>query len=282
MIESYDGSARSVCAAEAERAWFYEISYGPRRTQTDRVDRLLPGTRGSPVLSKHAKHVPKHRGAPARPSVPDAVVEAPRKAVSATLLFSSLAVAATGVAVVGGLSAEGGASAAALDRPEAAGVGGGAVSAPDSAALAAAEPVTRRVPTLSRSADRREGSDPAKEAALAADATGTADSGSEDLADNDPRDIAMALLGDFGFSSDQFGCLDSLYTRESGWNVVADNPTSSAYGIPQALPGSKMSTAGADWATNPVTQIRWGLGYIRDRYGSPCGAWAHSESVGWY
>ncbi len=92
----------------------------------------------------------------------------------------------------------------------------------------------------------------------------------------------MALLGEFGFSSDQFGCLDSLYTRESNWNVYADNPSSSAYGIPQSLPGEKMASAGADWATNPVTQIRWGLGYIQDRYGSPCGAWGHSESVGWY
>ena len=67
--------------------------------------------------------------------------------------------------------------------------------------------------------------------------------------------------------------------RESGWNVYADNPSSSAYGIPQALPGSKMASAGADWATNPVTQIRWGLGYIQDRYGSPCGAWGHSQST---
>ena len=90
------------------------------------------------------------------------------------------------------------------------------------------------------------------------------------------------LLAEFGFSSDQFGCLDSLYIRESNWNPRADNPSSSAYGIPQALPGSKMASAGADWATNPVTQIRWGLGYIRDRYGSPCGAWGHSQSHGWY
>ena len=111
---------------------------------------------------------------------------------------------------------------------------------------------------------------------------GEVDSGKNDLSDADPREIAQALMADFGFSSDQFGCLDSLYTRESGWNVYADNPSSSAYGIPQALPGSKMSSAGADWATNPVTQIRWGLGYIQDRYGSPCGAWSHSESYGWY
>ena len=68
----------------------------------------------------------------------------------------------------------------------------------------------------------------------------------------------------------------------TGWNPRADNPTSSAYGIPQALPGSKMSSAGEDWRTNPVTQIRWGLGYIRDRYGSPCSAWSFKQGRGWY
>ena len=134
---------------------------------------------------------------------------------------------------------------------------------------------------LSRSSDRRAQADPAKEASLS-EPDGVADTESEDLSQADPRTVARALLPEFGFSSDQFGCLDSLYMRESGWNVYADNPTSSAYGIPQALPGSKMASAGADWATNPVTQIRWGLGYIRDRYGSPCGAWGHSQSVGWY
>ena len=87
--------------------------------------------------------------------------------------------------------------------------------------------------------------------------------GTENLADEDPRTIARALLAEFGFSADQFSCLDSLWTSESGWRVNADNPSSSAYGIPQALPGSKMASAGADWATNPVTQIRWGLGYIQ-------------------
>ena len=104
----------------------------------------------------------------------------------------------------------------------------------------------------------------------------------EDLSDEDPRVIAAALLSAYGWSQDQFSCLDSLWTRESNWNVHADNPSSSAYGIPQALPGSKMASAGADWATNPVTQIRWGLGYIQDRYGSPCGAWAMSQSHGFY
>ncbi len=99
---------------------------------------------------------------------------------------------------------------------------------------------------------------------------------------SDPRSIARSMLPDFGFSADQFGCLDALWTKESGWDPSASNPSSSAYGIPQALPGSKMASAGADWATNPATQIRWGLGYIVDSYGSPCSAWAHSQANGWY
>lgn len=98
----------------------------------------------------------------------------------------------------------------------------------------------------------------------------------------DPRAIGRQLAAARGWGADQFQCLDSLWTRESNWSVTADNPTSSAYGIPQALPGSKMASAGADWATNPATQITWGLGYIADRYGTPCGAWGHSQSVGWY
>ncbi|WP_022890081.1 lytic transglycosylase domain-containing protein [Agromyces italicus] len=94
--------------------------------------------------------------------------------------------------------------------------------------------------------------------------------------------IARDMLAARGWGDDQFGCLVSLWDRESGWNVYAENPSSGAYGIPQALPGSKMGSAGSDWATNAATQIAWGLGYISDRYGSPCGAWDHSESNGWY
>jgi hypothetical protein len=95
-----------------------------------------------------------------------------------------------------------------------------------------------------------------------------------------PRAIAQSMLAARGWSS-QWGCLDSLWQRESGWRVYASNP-SGAYGIPQALPGSKMASAGSDWRTNPATQIRWGLGYISSVYGSPCGAWRHSQSHGWY
>ena len=90
------------------------------------------------------------------------------------------------------------------------------------------------------------------------------------------------MLAQYGWGGDQFGCLVSLWARESGWNVNAYNSSSGATGIPQALPGSKMASAGADWLTNPATQITWGLGYIAGRYGTPCGAWDHSESAGWY
>ena len=85
-----------------------------------------------------------------------------------------------------------------------------------------------------------------------------------------------------GDEASEFDCLDSLWEKESGWDIHADNPSSSAYGIPQALPGSKMASAGPDWETNPVTQIRWGLGYIQDRYGSPCGAWGFKQGHNWY
>jgi hypothetical protein len=93
--------------------------------------------------------------------------------------------------------------------------------------------------------------------------------------------IAHGMVLDRGWGEDQFNCLVALWNRESHWNVYAYNP-SGAYGIPQALPGSKMASAGADWQTNPATQITWGLGYITARYGTPCGAWAASQDKGWY
>lgn len=94
--------------------------------------------------------------------------------------------------------------------------------------------------------------------------------------------IAYDMIVQRGWADSEYDCLVLLWNRESGWNVYAENKSSGAYGIPQALPGSKMASAGSDWATNASTQITWGLGYISGRYGSPCGAWAHSESVGWY
>ncbi len=97
-----------------------------------------------------------------------------------------------------------------------------------------------------------------------------------------PQQIAQQMLGQYGWSGGQMSCLSPLWEHESGWKVTAENLSSGAYGIPQALPGSQMATAGGDWHTNAATQIKWGLTYIQDRYGSPCGAWGHEQSAGWY
>ena len=105
-----------------------------------------------------------------------------------------------------------------------------------------------------------------------------------DNARKDPRAAARALLPEFGFDESQFGCLDQLWIGESNWNYTATNSSSGAYGIPQSLPGSKMATVASDWRTNPVTQIRWGLDYIKRSYGTPCGALSawQSRSPHWY
>ena len=93
---------------------------------------------------------------------------------------------------------------------------------------------------------------------------------------------AVRMLGRFGWTKRQWGPLRWLWNRESGWNKYASNPYSGAYGIPQALPGSKMASAGNHWRTNATTQIRWGLRYIKSRYGRPRVAWDHSQAYGWY
>mgnify|MGYP000010431523 FL=1 len=93
---------------------------------------------------------------------------------------------------------------------------------------------------------------------------------------------AFDLLTAMKFGEDQYSCLVKLWERESNWRVNAANKSSGAYGIPQSLPGSKMSTEGGDWLTNPETQIRWGVKYIKARFGAPCGALAHSDKFGWY
>jgi uncharacterized protein YabE (DUF348 family) len=96
------------------------------------------------------------------------------------------------------------------------------------------------------------------------------------------RAIGLEMVLARGWDQQEFACLDSLWTKESNWRVNAANSHTGAYGIPQALPGTKMASAGADWRTNPSTQIAWGLGYIANRYGTPCAAWAHSQAQGWY
>ena len=96
------------------------------------------------------------------------------------------------------------------------------------------------------------------------------------------QSIAYNMLSSFGWNpKTYFSCLDNIWSRESGWRYNAEN-ASGAYGIPQALPGSKMATAGADWQTNPTTQIKWGLGYIQSTYGDPCSAWSFWQGHGYY
>jgi hypothetical protein len=116
---------------------------------------------------------------------------------------------------------------------------------------------------------------PPKPVFRAAPAVGTPDPGTA-------QSIAAGMVSARGWPSTEFDCLVALWNKESHWNVYSNNASSGAYGIPQALPGSKMASAGADWATNPATQITWGLGYITGRYGTPCGAWSHSQLSGWY
>lgn len=102
---------------------------------------------------------------------------------------------------------------------------------------------------------------------------------------NDPtgaQNFASSKLASFGWGQDQMSCLIQLWNRESDWTTTAENASSLAYGIAQSLPASKMDSVGTDWRTNYKTQIVWGLGYIQDRYGNPCGAWGHETSIGWY
>jgi len=214
----------------------------------------------SRALSKHKKYAPKHatRRAPG----------APTKVLRNTVLLTSVAAAATGVAVSGGVLA----SPAEFSTA--------AAELPGVSPLSAADLADRAQGEVSRS-DNRLAADPTKAAALSADG-GSAVTVTRDIAAGDPREIARALLAEFGFGQDQFACLDAIWSQESGWRVDADNPYSSAYGIPQALPGSKMASAGDDWETNAATQIRWGLGYIADRYGTPCSAWGFKQGHGWY
>ena len=97
------------------------------------------------------------------------------------------------------------------------------------------------------------------------------------------REVAKALMEDkYGWGEKQYACLDDLWIKESHWNYRASNKRTGAHGIPQALPATKMDSAGTDWRTNPVTQISWGLRYIEVRYETPCKAWAKFKRSNWY
>jgi hypothetical protein len=96
------------------------------------------------------------------------------------------------------------------------------------------------------------------------------------------KEFAYKLVLANSWGRDQYSCLVALWQRESHWRWNALNKNSGAYGIPQSLPGRKMAEMGADWLTNPETQVRWGVNYIKNRYGAPCGAMAHSNKFNWY
>jgi hypothetical protein len=194
--------------------------------------------------------------------------------VRTSVVLTGVAAAVTGASVSGGLL--GSSSGTGAGDLASAAVGGVSVASADSDATA----LERResVAAVSRS-DRRGTTDAAKRAALSV-AKGPAVTRTEDLSSADPRDIARALLPQFGFDSSQFGCLDSLYVSESNWRIDADNPTSSAYGIPQAL--TQLHDLPADYMTSAESQIRWGLGYIQDTYGTPCNAWSFKSANNWY
>ena len=212
------------------------------------------------------KYVPKHRDVADRSAL--------RTGLRNTLVASGVAAAATGISVSAGvLNSDG-----ALTTTAAA----SGLTAHPTAGKLTVDDLLDREQAVSRSAgDRRTAVDQLKVTALA-DTSGTARTKVERIKPTNPKDLARALMPEYGLSSAEFGCLDNIWSQESGWNIHADNPSSSAYGIPQALPGSKMSSAGPDWANNAETQIRWGLGYIRDRYGSACGAWGFKSGHGWY
>jgi hypothetical protein len=226
-------------------------------------------------VPRRESYVPKHRGPVAEPAL--------KKGLRKSVMVSGVAVAATGIAVSSGIVVRGDTAGTAASATLTSSRTGHQDAAPTSTSGTEASvdaALRERGATVSRS-DRRTSVDAVKKSALD-QASGGQVTETEDLTSQDPRTIARALLPQFGFSSDQFSCLDSLYMSESGWDVHADNPSSSAYGIPQALPGSKMASAGPDWASDAATQIRWGLGYIRSSYGTPCGAWSFKQGHHWY
>ena len=214
------------------------------------------------------KYAPKHRSAP-----PRRVRTGARNAV----YYSGVAVVATGLSVSAGVGAKDVGNLNGVVKLSA----GKSTGKKARSSLSEAD-LAEREQSASRSVgDRRTQADSLKTAALA-DSTGVAKTRTEDLTQADPKTLTKALMPLYGLSSSEFTCVDNIWTHESGWNVHADNPYSSAYGIPQALPGAKMASAGPDWQNSAETQIKWGLGYIRDRYGSACAAWSYKQAHGWY
>ena len=193
-----------------------------------------------------------------------------------TLIASTVAVGATGAAIGAGLLVSPVETMATVSADEA---------SPLSVSIAPAADRETRDDDVSRSAERREARQEKRAARQEkkereARRAAREERRAERQAAKDPRSVARSLLGEYGFSDDQFGCLDALWVSESDWRIDADNPTSSAYGIPQAL--TQLHDLPADYMTNAESQIRWGLDYIRDAYGSPCSAWSFKQGNNWY
>jgi hypothetical protein len=210
-----------------------------------------------------AKYVPKHRNAPGEPAL--------KKSLRKSVTYSGLAVAATGLAVTSGVAMKDNAPADTA-----------------SATIAAAQAnrdhthgdrtLADRAVEVSRS-DRRTSADKKK---VLDQSSGGQVTHTEDLASQDPRDIARRLMPEYGLDPAEFDCLDQLWISESDWNPHADNPSSTAYGIPQALLGGTHNNIPSDYMTNPVSQIRWGLWYVKNSYGTACNAWAFKQAHQWY
>lgn len=213
-----------------------------------------------------AKYVPKHRNAPPEPAL--------KKSLRKSVTYSGVAVAATGLAVTSGIAWK---SSSPSEDPARA-----TITAAE--AQRADEPVdmtivNRGEESQTSRSDRRTSQD--KKDALDQGSGGQV-TRTEDLADQDPRDIARQLMPEYGLDPAEFDCLDELWVSESDWDPTADNPSSTAYGIPQALTGGTHDNLPADYMTNPVAQIRWGLAYIRDSYGTACSAWEFKQAHQWY
>jgi hypothetical protein len=212
-------------------------------------------------MRKAVKHVPKHRKA--RSSV--IATRAPRRVLRNTVMLSSVAAAATAGVVSTGIASS----------PVALGTASKRLTEPEPSTDDRIEPRRASTP-ISRSNERSADETAQKREPRAKHRKDEP----EPVEYTDPRDIGRALLPEYGFSADQFPCLDALYISESDWRVDADNPTSSAYGIPQAL--TSLHELPPGYMTDAEVQIRWGLEYIQDSYGSPCSAWEFKQSNNWY
>ncbi len=156
----------------------------------------------------------------------------------------------------------------------------------DASAKKDAEEAARKAAAETAIAKKEAAEKAAKEAKERAEAKEAAASRSKDISDFPvATSYSIAQLQAMArqiVPSGQFQCFSNIVDHESDWNYKAVNPSSGAYGMFQALPGSKMSSVGADWRTNPATQIKWGLNYMNDRYGSPCEAWSFWQANNWY